>query len=53
MSKSKGIEVWVRVRPTKKPDNQMSMTPEDGKIELNFTKDGLRNLETRKEHFEF
>ena len=39
--KSKGIEVWLRVKPTKKPSNEMALEPDDGKIEFKFTKDAL------------
>jgi hypothetical protein len=53
MSKSKGIEVFVRVRPQKKADPQMQFNPEDGKIEFTFTKDALKNLETRQEFYGF
>ena len=47
MSKSKGIEVYVRVKPTKKADKQLTIDTDDSKIEFRFTKDGLRNNETR------
>ena len=53
MSKSKGIEVWVRVRPSKKPDSQLALEPDEGKIEFTFVKDALKNLETRKEFYGF
>jgi hypothetical protein len=43
----KGIEVWVRVRPTKKPSRELEILPDDGKLEFKFKKDGLKNLETR------
>ena len=45
--KAKGIEVWLRVKPTKKPSNELSLEVDEGKIEFKFTKDALRNLETR------
>jgi hypothetical protein len=51
--KSKGIEVWVRIKPTKNPDKALFVNPEDGKVEFNFTKDGLKNLETRNEFYGF
>ena len=48
MSKqNKGIEVYVRIKPSKKPDRQLQLDIEDGKVDFAFTKDGLRNLETR------
>jgi hypothetical protein len=54
MSKpSKGIEVWVRVRPAKKPSKEMELVPEDGKIEFKFTKDGLKNLDIRQDFYGF
>jgi len=53
MSKSKGIEVYVRVKPSKKPDRQIKFDMEENKIEFNFIKDGLKNLETRQEFYGF
>ena len=53
MSKSKGIEVYVRVKPTKKPDKQMKFEPEDGKIEFTFIKDALEIKQTRQEFYGF
>jgi kinesin family protein 6/9 len=53
MSKSKGIEVYVRIKPTKKPDNSIKFDMTDAKIEFTFTKDALRNLETRQEYYGF
>ena len=51
--KSKGIEVWLRVKPTKKPSNEVQLEAEEGKIEFKFTKDALKNLETRQEYYGF
>ena len=45
--KSQGIEVWVRVKPTKRPDNQLALTIDEGKVDFSFKKDGLKNLEVR------
>ena len=43
-AKSKGIEVWVRVRPSKKPDKSLALEPDDGKIDFHFSKDaGMQN----------
>jgi hypothetical protein len=53
MSKSKGIEVYVRVKPTKKPDRTLKLEIEEAKVEFTFTKDALRNLETRQEFYGF
>lgn len=53
MSKSKGIEVFVRIKPTKKPDKQIRFTPEEGKVEFNFTKDAVVHNETRQEFYGF
>ena len=53
MSKSNGIQVYLRVKPTKKPDSQIKFEPEEGKIEFTFTKDGLKHLETRQEFYGF
>ena len=53
MSKSKGIEVYVRVKPTKKADKSMKFDPEDGKIEFTFTKDALEIKQTRQEFYGF
>lgn len=54
MSKiSKGIEVFVRIKPTKKPDKTLKFDIDDGKVEFTFTKDALRNLETRQEFYGF
>jgi hypothetical protein len=47
MSQSKGIEVFVRIKPTKKPDKSLKFDPEEGKIEFTFTKAGLEIKETR------
>ena len=53
-SKSKGIEVWVRVKPSKKVDKQMVLDPEDGKIDFTFSKDaGMQNAQIRNEHYGF
>lgn len=53
-SKSKGIEVYVRVRPSKKVDKSMVLEPEDGKIDFNFSKDaGMANDQIRTEHYGF
>ena len=49
----KGIEVWVRVRPTKTPDKGFIITPDEGKVEFKFTKDALQNMETRQEYYGF
>lgn len=49
----KGIEVWVRVRPSKKPSRELELDAEDGKIEFKFSKDGLKNLEIRQEFYGF
>lgn len=54
MSKaSKGIEVFVRIKPTKKPDKGLKFDTEEAKIEFTFTKDALRNMETRQEFYGF
>jgi hypothetical protein len=36
MAKKTGIEVYLRVRPTKKPFQGVSLNPEEGKVEFNF-----------------
>lgn len=30
-----------------------ALTPEEGKVEFNFTKDGLRNNEIKEDYFQF
>ena len=47
MSQSKGIEVYLRVKPTKKPDKSIKFDTEEGKVEFTFTKAGLEIKETR------
>jgi hypothetical protein len=34
--KTSGIEVYLRVRPTKKPYSGLGLQPEEGKVEFNF-----------------
>lgn len=36
MAKKSGIEVYVRVRPTKKPYTGLGLSLDDGKVEFNF-----------------
>ena len=49
-----GIEVFVRVRPAKKADlTQLSILPDEDKIEFNLKKDGLKNQEIRTESYSF
>ena len=52
-SKTKGIEVFVRVKPTKKPCKAIKFDCEEGKVEFNFTKDALMINETRNEFYGF
>ena len=53
MTKDKGIEIFIRIKPSKKPDKQLKLDVEDGKVEFTFSKDGLKNLEIRKEFYGF
>lgn len=41
------------MRPTKKPFSGLALTPEEGKVEFNFTKEGLRNNEIKEDYFQF
>lgn len=36
VSHKQGIQVYLRVRPTKKPYPGLALTPDDGKVEFNF-----------------
>lgn len=36
MAKKSGIEVYLRIRPTKKPFTGLGLSPDDGKVEFNF-----------------
>jgi hypothetical protein len=49
--KKKGIEVHLRVRPTKKPFPGLSLSVDEGKVEFNFQRDGLRHLEVRDDYY--
>jgi kinesin family protein 6/9 len=49
--KKKGIEVHLRVRPTKKPCPGLSLSVDEGKVEFNFQRDGLRHLEVRDDYY--
>lgn len=40
---AKGIEVYVRVRPTKKPDPRLTMDTEHNELVFNFPKDGQKS----------
>ena len=52
--KGNGIEVFVRVRPAKKPDlTQLKLHCDENKIEFSLRKDGLKNNEVRQESFMF
>ena len=51
--KSEGIEVWVRIRPSKNPDKQLTIDVDEGKVDFSFKKDGLKNLEVRQEFYGF
>ena len=51
--KSEGIEVWVRIRPSKNPDKQLNIDVDEGKVDFSFKKDGLKNLEVRQEFYGF
>jgi hypothetical protein len=51
MGKTSGIEVYLRVRPTKKPYHGLGLTPDDGKVEFNFQRDGLRNNEIKDDYY--
>lgn len=52
--KANGIQVYVRVRPAKKPDmKQLTLYPDENKLEFNLQKDGLKNQETRHENYLF
>ena len=52
--KANGIEVYVRVRPAKKPDlQQLRLHTDENKIEFCLKKDGLKNNEIRQESFMF
>lgn len=53
MGKGKGIEVYLRVRPTKKPYQGLGLQPDGGKVEFNFQRDGLRNNEIKDDHYQF
>lgn len=53
MGKSKGIEVYIRVKPTKKPDKSISFEIDEGKVNFSFTKDAVIANETRQESFGF
>ena len=50
---SKGIEVFLRVRPTKKPFNGLALTSDEGKVEFNFQRDGLRHAEIKDDYYVF
>jgi len=51
---SKGIEVYIRVRPAKNPDKrQLTLHPDDNKVEFNFDRDGLKIKEHRQESYTF
>ena len=53
MGKTKGIEVYLRVRPTKKPYTGLGLSPDEGKVEFNFQRDGLRNNEIKDDYYQF
>ena len=53
MGKTKGIEVFCRVRPTKKPYPGLALTPDQGKVEFNFQRDGLRHAEIKDDYYQF
>jgi kinesin family protein 6/9 len=64
---SKGIEVYVRVRPTKKPFSGLSKyilpvltlikididTAQDGSLEFSFQRTGLRHAEIKDDFYRF
>ena len=52
-SKNKGIEVYVRVKPSKKPCKDCKFDTEDGKIDFTFVKDALEIKQTRQEFYGF
>lgn len=54
MSKGKGgIEVFVRVRPTKRPSKGLTLLPDENKVEFKFSKDGILAQEVRHEQYNF
>ena len=53
MGKKKGIQVFLRVRPTKKPYPGLALIPDDGKVEFNFQREGLRSDEIKDDYYNF
>jgi len=45
--------VFLRVRPTKKPYPGLALTPDDGKVEFNFQREGLRSDEIKDDYYNF
>ena len=45
--------MFLRVRPTKKPYPGLALTPDDGKVEFNFQRDGLRHAEIKDDYYQF
>lgn len=43
----------MRVRPTKKPYQGLALTPDEGKVEFNFQRDGLRHQEIKDDYYQF
>jgi len=39
------------VRPTKKPFSGLALQPDTGKLEFNFTRDGLKNNEIKEDYY--
>lgn len=53
-SKKQGIQVYLRVRPTKKPYPGLALSQnDDGKVEFNFQRDGLRHAEIKDDYYQF
>jgi len=54
MSKNSAIEIFLRVRPTKKPFEGLTLRPEDKKIDIQVLKDPSRGyVNNQKENFTF
>jgi len=54
MSKNPTIEIFLRVRPTKKPFNGLSLNLEDKKVDIQIPKDSTRGyVNNKKEDYSF
>jgi len=53
MPTTKGIEVYVRVRPTKKPSRGLKLETDESKVEVNLVKEAVNNQESRTDSYVF